>query len=222
MHFANYLSKLLVATIVAVMAIVNAGRTHADIVVIAQEIGGDVVITGSGSLDLTDTVFETTVQTVASVEPFDSLVVGPANSTSVEFYTTTFTSGPSSYGPGTADIPADFGVGDMFGLDFGPNGLAVPVNYVSGDFLSSSSTYAGHTFESLGMTPGSYTWTWGSGASADSFTLNAIPEPNGTAILVVTGIGIFMRRRRDSRIFRNSHGRLGSLRIKPPEQVPDA
>jgi hypothetical protein len=54
-----------------------------------------------------------------------------------------------------------------------PDGqLIVPFDYVSGDPLSASSTYVGATIASLGMTPGEYVWTWGSGDTADSFTLN--------------------------------------------------
>ncbi len=60
----------------------------------------------------------------------------------------------------------------------------------------------GATFSSLGLTPGTYIWTWGSGADADSFTMNigvsSVPEPAslmmlGTGSLAILG---FARRRR--------------------------
>lgn len=43
-------------------------------------------------------------------------------------------------------------------------------------------TYAGQTFSTLGVAPGTYKWTRGSGADADSFMLDivaaaAAPEP---------------------------------------------
>lgn len=61
---------------------------------------------------------------------------------------------------------------------------------MSGAPLSGSSTFANQTLASLGVTPGSYVWTWGSGANADSPTLNiiapAVPEPSS---LVLAGMG---------------------------------
>ena len=40
-------------------------------------------------------------------------------------------------------------------------------------------TIAGKTFSSLGLSPGAYEWTGGSGATADSFELNVgvVPIP---------------------------------------------
>jgi hypothetical protein len=63
----------------------------------------------------------------------------------------------------------------------------LPQGYVSGDPLSDSATYTGATFASLGVTPGTYVWTWGSGADADNFTLQigptAAPEPSSLLLL---------------------------------------
>jgi hypothetical protein len=65
--------------------------------------------------------------------------------------------------------------------------LIVPIGYVSGSALSDTSTYDNATFNSLGVTPGTYVWTWGSGANADSFTLNigaaVVPEPSSLLLL---------------------------------------
>ena len=44
-----------------------------------------------------------------------------------------------------------------------------------GTFLSNSATYSGKTFATLGVTPGTYVWTWGNGAN-QNFTLQ-IPVP---------------------------------------------
>jgi hypothetical protein len=64
----------------------------------------------------------------------------------------------------------------------------VPSGYVSGNLLSSTSTWDNATFTSLGVTPGTVVWTWGSGAHADSFTLQigpttATPEPTSLTLL---------------------------------------
>ena len=44
-----------------------------------------------------------------------------------------------------------------------------PLNRVSGTPVSCSATWDKHSFNSLGLTTGTYTWTWGSGGNADSF-----------------------------------------------------
>jgi hypothetical protein len=51
--------------------------------------------------------------------------------------------------------------------------LFVPRGYVSGNPLSDSATYSGQTFATLGVTPGTYVWTWGSGAN-QNFTLKIL------------------------------------------------
>src|SRR5207248_2671894 len=60
--------------------------------------------------------------------------------------------------------------------------LSVPRGYVSGTFLSDRATYSGATLATLGVTPGTYKWTWGTGAN-QNFTLQIkIPGPARTAI----------------------------------------
>ncbi len=75
--------------------------------------------------------------------------------------------------------------GDLVALDTS-TGIGVPAGYLSGGPLSDSATYDNTTLASLGVTPGKYVWTWGSGADADSFTLiaGAVPEPSTWALLL--------------------------------------
>ena len=61
--------------------------------------------------------------------------------------------------------------------------------------LSGSATWDSQTFSSLGVTPGTYKWTWGSGANADSFTLNIgtagiVPEPSTWAMMLLGFVGL--------------------------------
>ena len=55
---------------------------------------------------------------------------------------------------------------------------------------------AAATLASLGMDLGSYTWSWGSGGTADSLTLNVVPEPSTAALMVLGIVGLAARRRR--------------------------
>jgi hypothetical protein len=51
--------------------------------------------------------------------------------------------------------------------------------------LSDSSTYAGATFASLGITPGTYEWTWGTGPN-QNFTIQAGRAPTTTTLLNIS------------------------------------
>jgi hypothetical protein len=61
------------------------------------------------------------------------------------------------------------------GLQSGVNILITPEPYSSGDFISGSMTFTGQTFTNLGVTPGTYTYTWGTGLNTDSMTLQVGP-----------------------------------------------
>jgi len=54
------------------------------------------------------------------------------------------------------------------------------------------------TLAGLGATPGTYVYTWGSGRTADSFTINigVVPEPVSLAMLGVPAAIALLRRRR--------------------------
>ena len=69
----------------------------------------------------------------------------------------------------------------------------MPHGYVSGAPLSDTSTYSGATFASLGVTPGRYEWTWGSGAN-QNFTLvigaAAVPECSTWAMMLLGFAGL--------------------------------
>ena len=67
----------------------------------------------------------------------------------------------------------------------------MPLDYVSGSAFLDSATYYGETFSSLGVTRGSYVWRWGSGPTADSFTLDidSVPEPSS---FLLFALGLLM------------------------------
>jgi hypothetical protein len=49
--------------------------------------------------------------------------------------------------------------------------VAVPQGYVSGTVISGSMTYNSQTIAGMGLTPGTYTWAWGSGGTASSLVM---------------------------------------------------
>ena len=88
-------------------------------------------------------------------------------------------SGPASFGTGVASL-ATSGTGAGVGMNRAASAFGVPIGYVANTPLGiSTATWSGQTLASLGITPGTYVWTWGAGPTADSFTLivNAPPAP---------------------------------------------
>lgn len=167
-----------------------AGPARASVLVTASEVGGDVVFQGGGTLDLTGLNFLGLGTTLSILEPsIANLIIGQLPPSTVDNYG--FLTGPDSFGAGGFALPSS-GSGDTFGI-LGPFGLLrVPGGYTSGDPLTGSSTFAGQTFASLGLTPGTYVSTL---QSADTFTIqigpSAVPEPS-SLILISSGLAVLV------------------------------
>ena len=167
---------------------------HAEYIVNLVQQGNDVIATGSGTLDLAALTLTCSsgCSTNGGINPMlASIGIGPAFSVPSRFYSG-FT-GPASFGIGDF-TPVSGGSGDTVAFDGTFNILSVPLDYVSGNALSGDSIYNDQTFESLGVTPGTYVWTWGTGATADSITMNvgAVPEPSSLALLSLP-LGLVLR-----------------------------
>lgn len=159
--------------------------------------GSSVVASGSGSVDLTGLTFDQEyLFGAASLWPsLGYLLAGTGGD--LDGYTGFV--GPASFGSGSFPVEAAR-TGDRVGIigsssSFGHPVLWVPTGYLSASALSNTSTFASASFTSLGVTPGSYVWTWGTGAE-QSFTLNIVevpkidaPEP---AALGMFGLGALL------------------------------
>jgi len=201
---------LITTTLMSVIAC--TGDARAGIIMTVTEVGSGVVISGSGTANLAGlTRFSSNNRSNSVVWPNTPVFTVGANA-SVDIYQSL--SGPRSFGPGlTANSPSGNATGDLFGLDtnFSALLLMVPANYVSGTTLSGAGTFRDASIASLGMTPGTYVWTWGAGANADSMTLRigpsaivpdpsaVVPEPTTLAlagVALVCGLGVRWRQRR--------------------------
>jgi hypothetical protein len=211
------LSKSALAAMLALTGI--SGRADAAVVINLQEVGSDVVASASGSADLTDlTLIATTILFApGEVTPKrGGATVGDPGET--HFYKGA--DGPISFGTG-GQTEASAGSGDFVGV-FAVSAFAqspiilFPKNYISGTSLTGSSVFENQSLKSLGLDVGQYAYTWGSGADADSLTINVgVPEPSTWAMMglgfAAFGLAGFRRRRALVRVgdWTQHRGRLG-------------
>ena len=165
----------------------SALSAQAGYVVDLTQVGSDVVASGSGAIDLGGLTFLRSLGGPASqIDPGAVIILtGPAPFVGGQY---TGITGPTSFGGGSTAF-AGSGSGDEVGIFF--RVLVVPVGY-SGAALSDTATYDSQTFSSLGATPGTYKWTWGTGPN-QNFTLvigTVVPEPSTWAMMLLGFVGL--------------------------------
>jgi PEP-CTERM motif len=176
------------ATAASLAWFIVGGPAEAAVTIDIRQSGANVVVAGSGAIELAGLTFFSSGTGVGpgAVEGSSGVAwVGMAGA-SVDLYRGA--TGPASFGTG-GTISGSSGAGDAFGLlgtaiTTFPL-LLVPPGYVSGSALSGSSIFDSATIASLGLTVGTYVYTWGSGASADRLTVDigAVPEPSTWAMM---------------------------------------
>jgi hypothetical protein len=159
-----------------------ASPAQAGYVITVEQLGDNVVATGSGAIDLTDLdFFMNTDRGPGFIDPLIACIL--TGDSLIDIYTGF--SGPTSFGS-SGETLATSNNGSGVGINGGQNLLAVPPGYISDTVLSASSTFANQTFSSLGVTPGTYEWTWGTGENQNFTVLigaAAVPEPASAALL---------------------------------------
>jgi hypothetical protein len=190
----------LVAVAIAIPAMLIGSGLYAPpaqagfIVTLVQE-GSNVVATGSGTINFTGLTLDGSISTSAFINSTDGIIfTGPTSAVPTSIYGHFTVS--SSFQSGGPFVPASSGNGDFVGIGLHNAELLVPSGYVSGNPLSDNSTFDNQTFSSLGVIPGTYVYKWGSGANADSFTvqIGAVPAPligRGLPVLLAVGGMLF-------------------------------
>lgn len=176
------------------------------------QVGDEISFTGGGTLNLAGLTNDG-----SSLPPFGALWPGfgilVSGATATEYVGLT---GPATFGSGG---PLLFIPGAFPGIDMRLDALVLPNSLFADLSPSYVFSYTGPnfsalpdsdlviygldfsgTFAGLGLTPGaSYTWTWGSGATADSYTLDiaGVPEPaSGTILALPAAMALLLRRHR--------------------------
>ena len=162
-------------------------RAAAVYVLTVSQVGNDVQVTGSGSLNTAALNPGDNASFPPQIDlDFAELLSGVPGSGGLRYGGI---SGPAVFGSG-GEVDANSGTGSYVGIIGGLNVLVVPSGYVSGTSLTTGSVYNTTTLATLGFNPGTYVYTWGAGATADSLTVtSAVPEPSTWALVGVAGLG---------------------------------
>jgi hypothetical protein len=181
--------------VLAALALLVGGvrPAKATFVITFSQSGSDVVASGVGSLnflDLSFSDFETGPNFVDASA--GAVLLGPVPSNTSDIFVGDI-SGPTTFGPG-GNFPATSGDstapgGTGAGINVAAQELYVPGGYAPNAPFTVSATWADTTIGGLGLTPGTYTWTWGT-TNPDSLTViipGTVPEP---ASLTLAALGV--------------------------------
>ena len=179
---------------VALLWVSASQRIHASVIITATEANGDVVFSGSGSVELSDLSLNPfAVFGQGGVYPsLPSVQIGPTFGNFVLIDVYEDLTSPGAFGSGDVAFP-DSSSGDIFGVSYDSFGststLTVPRGYISGSPLSGSMVYESRSFKSMGIEVGTYLWAWGTGETTDFLRLEVLPEPTSFSIV---GLGLVL------------------------------
>ncbi len=164
--------------------LVSGGNANAAAVFTIEEVGADIRVTASGTLN-------TTGLTLGSasagpgwgvLDPNPAFItVGPPEASGVNYaYYRDPITGPASFGNSSSFLGASSTTNSSSIVGFFPaqGHLYTPVGFVSGSGISGSSTFVGQSYTSLGLTQGqSYTYTLANNETITVQIRSAPPQP---------------------------------------------
>jgi hypothetical protein len=203
-------SRLTVA-LAAAVGLVVAAPAFAAVQISISQFGNDVVETATGSLDLSGLTGPGTAPTQSYTNAIlANIIMGPDTDVTDHSGQAAIYAGnhgspiaaPVSFGTGASSFIPTAVSGDTFGTIFDGFGryLIVPHGYVSGAPISSSALFANQSLVSMGLTPGTYVFSWPSDLISIEIggVGSAAPEPELWAMMIMGlgGAGAMLRRRR--------------------------
>jgi VPDSG-CTERM motif len=192
-----------ILALVSLLGLAITQSAKANYIVTLQQVGSDVVATGSGAIDLTGLTFRFPAALsplIIPSSPSPGIITGASSGNGAEWMGTI--SGPANFGSGGLKA-ADSGVGQLAGVSTSPslNVVFVPLGYANDTLLSDSATYSNTTFSMLGVDTGTYEWMWGTGTD-QNFTLQIlgptnVPDAGSTlSLLGFASLGLVALRRK--------------------------
>jgi hypothetical protein len=180
-----HLSLLLVALAAAGLAT----PAQASILISAAEVGANVVISVSGSIDTTGLGSPLTAgygqDPQVTTTGFSS--GGAATAGLYALFSPQTVTGPATIASGTVDADSTTGLPFQF---FSNDGLlTLPIGYVSGSAISTTATYNNKTLADFGWTTATNK-VWSYSKTPSTITLTAVPEPGAIAMLAAGGVAL--------------------------------
>jgi PEP-CTERM motif len=170
---------------------------RAEFVITIQQSGNNVVASGSGSINVSALHLDGPGVAGPFIQADTAILYLGAPASSIENYSGI--TGPTNIGSGASTVIGSSGSGSFIGVRGVNDAILLPSGYVSGSTYSDSATWGNTDFTSLGLALGTYTWTWGTGPTADSLEVAIVPEPSSFILLGVVAAGALaysLRRRR--------------------------
>lgn len=208
--FPNHLHRFAAFALVLISTFSRVSQSDAGVIITMVESGTNVTATLSGSIGTwsgaTPSTAGTGVGKANVIRPSGGTTVFASTNPSLPSVVTsnyyTVSTYPSAFGTSTGPFAADASTAStlLFAWGRSTNNVYIAQGYTLGTLISGVLTWHNKTFANLGVTPGSYVWSWGTPATpgaGDSITLNIVPEPS-TYCLALAGLacgGILLRRR---------------------------
>ena len=185
------------------LLLTTASAADAAMILRLEEVGGDVVVRGSGTINLSGLTLKASLNDYDNIFTSIQLYAGPATIGDGVVDQWSGMTGPSTIGTDdSVFIPADAGAGSLFGVvsdDTSDPGatrlplLVLPRSYVSGAALSGTTQFNSQTFATMGISPGTITWTL---PTADTVTITTDAEPVPAPLGVASAAAVFSYIRR--------------------------
>lgn len=197
------LNRAVVACFLALFAVGLSGHAAnsspvSTFTITIDQVGNDVVVTGSGTINESGLVAGTAVIAQGGINPANGFLgIGSASSAFATSFsglsTATITTGSGSF------VSPSSGSGTLVAMSVSAGYLYLPTDYVSGDTLNDTETFANTTIAALNLVPGDYTLSWSNGSVLVSIEGAAVPEPSTIAMLAAPLMLAGAVRRRNGR-----------------------
>ena len=184
------------------LLLTTSSAADAGMILRLEEVGGDVVVRGSGTINLSGLSLKASPDDYTNIFTSIQLYAGPANIGDGVVDQWSGMTGPSTISSTPDSFLADAGTGNLFGVvsddRSDPGGtrlplLVLPRSYVSGTALNGTTQFIDQSFAKMGISPGTLTWTL---PSADTVTITTDAEPVPAPLGVASAAAVFSTIRR--------------------------